>query len=113
MKAKSFQQYLEKRLDKEEIAEIEKLAELEMEFLKSLQEDVSKAVAKYMTEEQIGFNELVRRLNISPTQASKIQSGEANLTLATIAHVFALLRMRPHLGFNKNMKAKKREHTEE
>ncbi len=33
MKAKSFQQYLEKRLDQSEIAEIEKLAELEMEFL--------------------------------------------------------------------------------
>ena len=48
MKAKSFQHYLEKRLDKTEIAEIEKLAELEMDFLKSLQEDVSKAVAKYI-----------------------------------------------------------------
>ena len=97
MKAKSFQQYLEKRLDQSEIAEIEKLAKLEMEFLRSLQEDVSKAVAKYMIDEQIGFNELVRRLNISPTQASNIQSGKANLTLATIAHIFALLKMKPHL----------------
>lgn len=109
MKAKSFQQYLEKRLDKAEIAEIEKLAELEMEFLKSLQEDISKAVAKYMAEEQIGFNELVRRLNISPTQASKIQSGGANLTLATIAHIFALLKMRPHLVINDKKQGKKRE----
>ena len=67
-----------------------------MKILKSLQ-DVSTALAKYMNDEQIGFNEVVRRLNISPTQASKIQSGEANLTLATIAHVFALLKMRPHL----------------
>src|SRR5580704_9118964 len=109
MKAKSFQQYLEKRLDKTEIAEIEKLAKLEMEFLQSLQEDISKAVVKYMADEQIGFNELVRRLNISPTQASKIQSGEANLTLATIAHIFALLKLRPHLVINKNMKVRKRE----
>ncbi len=31
--------------------------------------------SKYMTEEQIGFNELVRRLNVSPTRDSKIQSG--------------------------------------
>lgn len=97
MKAKSFQKYLEKRLDKKEISEIEQQAKLEMEFLKSMQEDISKAVARYMTAEKIGFNELVRRLNISPTQASKIQSGGANLTLATIAHVFALLKMRPHL----------------
>lgn len=108
MKAKSFQQYLEKRLDKAEIAEIEKLAELETEFLKSLQEDISKAVAKYMTEEQIGFNELVRRLNISPTQVSKIQSGGANLTLGTIAHIFALLKMRPHLVINDKTHGKKR-----
>lgn len=100
MKTKSFQRYLEKRLDKSEIAEIEKVAKLEMEFLKSLQEDVSKAVANYMAEEQIGFNELVRRLDISPTQASNIQSGRANLTLATIAHVFALLKMKPHLVIN-------------
>jgi hypothetical protein len=97
MKAKSFQQYLEKRLDKTAIAEIEKQAKLEAHYLKSLQQDVSKAVAKYMSDEQIGFNELVRRLNITPTQASNIQSGKANLTLATIAHVFALLKMRPHL----------------
>jgi transcriptional regulator with XRE-family HTH domain len=100
MKAKNFQQYLEKRLDKAEIAEIEKLAELEMEYLQSLQEDVSNAVANYMAEEKIGFNELVRRLNISPAQASNIQSGRANLTLATIAHIFALLKMRPHLVVN-------------
>lgn len=97
MKTKSFQQYLEKRLDSTEIAEIEKLARLELEFLQSLQTDVSKAVAQYIHDEKIGFNELVRRLNISPTQASNIQNGKANLTLATIAHIFALLKLRPHL----------------
>jgi len=104
MKAKSFQEYLEKRLNKSEIVEIEKLAQLEMKYLQSLQKDISKAVVRYMAAEQIGFNELVRRLNISPTQASKIQSGSANLTLATIAHIFALLKMRPHLVIkNKDM----------
>lgn len=101
MKAKSFQQYLEKRLNKAEINEIEKMAQLEAEYLRALQEDVSKAVAKYMAQESIGFNELVRRLDVSPTQVSKIQSGEANLTLATIAHIFALLKMRPHLVIHK------------
>jgi hypothetical protein len=79
MKTKNFQQYLEKRLDKTEINEIEKLAQLEMEYLRSLQEDVSQAVAKYMTDEHIGFNELVRRLNISPTQVSKISRGVGGL----------------------------------
>lgn len=102
MKTKSFQNYLEKRLDRSEIAEIEKLAELETQYLRSLQEDVSNAVANYMAEEKIGFNELVRRLNISPTQASNIQNGRANLTLATIAHIFALLKMEPHLIIQSN-----------
>lgn len=107
MKTKNFQQYLNKRLDKAEIAEIETLAVLEMEFLKSLQKDVSEAVATYMKEEQIGFNELVRRLDVSPTQVSKIQSGNANLTLATIAHLFALLKLKPQLVIkNKSMSKK-------
>lgn len=97
MKTKSFHQYLEKRLDQSEIAEIEKLASLEMDFLKSLQKNVAHAVEKYMAKEDIGFNELVRRLNISPTQASNIQKGKANLTLATIAHICALLKMKPQL----------------
>lgn len=104
MKTKSFQKYLEKRLDKNEIYEIEKIASLEADYLSSLQEDISKAVVKYMADEKIGFNELVRRLDVSPTQASKIQSGEANLTLATIAHVFALLKMQPHIVVNSTSK---------
>lgn len=109
MKAKSFQQYLEKRINKNEIDEIEKQAQLEVEFLSALQNDISKAVAGYMADEGIGFNELVRRLQISPAQASKIQSGKANLTLATIAHIFALLKMRPHLIINKKLRFRKRD----
>jgi len=105
MKAKSFKAYLEKRLDKNEIKELEILVELEAKFLKSLQDDISKAIAQYMAHEEIGFNELVRRLNISPTQASKIQSGGANLTLASIAHIFALLKMKPHLVINNQKQA--------
>ena len=40
MKAKSFTNYLERRLDKEEIVEIEKQAQIEIEALESLQKDV-------------------------------------------------------------------------
>ena len=100
MKTKSFHDYLKSRLNKTELAEIEQQAKFEVELLKSLQKDIATLVAKYMASQQIGFNELVRRLNISPTQASKIQRGEANLTLATIAHIFALLKMRPHFVVN-------------
>ena len=99
MATKNFKNYLEKRLSKAEIKEIEEQAELEFESLKILQHDVTHAIAEYMVDEQIGFNELVRRLGISPTQMAKIQKGEANLTLATLAHIGALLKKRPHLVF--------------
>jgi transcriptional regulator with XRE-family HTH domain len=97
MKTKNFQAYLKKRLDKKEIAEIEERANLEKQALQRLQDDISKAVSNYMAKENIGFNELVRRLDISPSQVSKIQKGEANLTIASLAHIFALLKKQPHL----------------
>jgi transcriptional regulator with XRE-family HTH domain len=99
MKTKSFQEYLEKRLSKAEIAEIELQAKFEKEALVALQKDITQAIDSYMKKENIGFNELVRRLDISPTQLAKIQRGEANITLATIAHIFALFKKRPHLVF--------------
>jgi plasmid maintenance system antidote protein VapI len=63
--------------------------------LKMLQEDISKAVIHYMSENGVGFNELVRKLGKSPTQVSKIIKGEANLTLATVAQI--LMGHKPHL----------------
>lgn len=98
MKTKNFQTYLEKRLNKQEVAEIEEIALLEKKALLGLQEDVSRSIAEYMAAEQIGFNELVRRLDSSPAQVSKIQKGEANLTIASLAHIFALLKKQPHLA---------------
>ena len=44
MKVKSFREHLLKRLDKTEIAEIEKAAKMEYETLKTLQQDVAKTV---------------------------------------------------------------------
>ena len=85
MKTKKFNDYLKKRLDKKEI--------------KHLQNDISLAFTEYMAEEKIGFNEIVRRLQISPTQATKIKKGQANLTLATLAHIAALFRKKPHIIF--------------
>jgi len=52
-----------------------------------------------MADEEIAFNEIVRRLQISPTQANKILKGEANLTLNSIAHVAALLNKQPKIVF--------------
>jgi ribosome-binding protein aMBF1 (putative translation factor) len=97
MKTKNFQTYLKKRLSSSEIVEIQKQAEFEADVLRTLQEDVSEVITDYMSQEKIGFNELARRLDASPTQISKIRKGKANLTLASLAHIFALLRRKPRL----------------
>jgi transcriptional regulator with XRE-family HTH domain len=100
MKPKSFKDYLAKRLDQSEIVELEKQADIELEAIKLLQDDISSAIANYMAQEKIGFNELVRRLGVSSAQAAKIQKGEANLTLASLAHIAALFKRKPHIVFD-------------
>ncbi len=95
MKTKSFQKYLETRLNKEEIAEIRHQAQLEVKILRSLQQMITDSMNEYMDNENIGFNELVRRLDSSPTHIAKIQRGEANLTLSSLAHILALMGKEP------------------
>ena len=46
MKIKKFRDYIAKRLDKNELLELEEQAEIELEAMKKLQEDVSCAVAE-------------------------------------------------------------------
>lgn len=99
MKTKSFQVYLEKRLNKKEISEIKAQAIFEKRVFESLQADIANAVSNYMKEKNIGFNEVVRKLDISPVQLSKIQKRQANLTIASLAHIFALLKKQPHLTY--------------
>ncbi len=95
MKTKSFKKYLEKRLNQEEIAEIEEQVQLEITILKSIQNAISSAMNDYMKKNKIGFNELVRRLDSSPAHVAKIQRGEANLTVSSLAHLLALLGKEP------------------
>ena len=99
MERKSFQKYLEKRLTKSEIISIERQAELEKRAMQNLQRDIANLMSNYMKKEKIGFNELVRRLDVSPSHVAKIQKGEANLTLSSLARISALLDLSPHLTF--------------
>lgn len=101
MKTKSFKKYLEKRLNKKEIAEINKYAENEVRIFKYFQEKLAAMVDEYMNQNKIGFNELVRRLDASPSQVAKIQKGEANLTLSSLAHLLALMDKEPNEIFKK------------
>jgi hypothetical protein len=97
MKTKSLKEYLEKRLNKQEIEEVEKAAKIEYGALKMLQEDVSREVIRFMAKKKIGFNDLVVLTGKSPAQISKILKGEANLTLATVAQIFAIMGRKVHL----------------
>lgn len=101
MKLKNFRDLIEKRFTKDEIAIIEKQAKLEVKALRSLQESVKQVIDEYMEKNDVGFNEVVRRLNSNATQVSKIQRGQANLTLASLAHISALLGQEPVLTFKK------------
>jgi antitoxin component HigA of HigAB toxin-antitoxin module len=97
MKTKSFKQYLEKRLNKSEINEIEKAAKVEFEILSTLQQEVANDVIRYMDKKKMGFNDLVRQLGKSPTQVSHIIKGDANLTMTTIAQLYALMGKKVHI----------------
>ena len=98
---KSFQVLMEKRLTKKEIQMIQEQAALEFKALKSLQDDIANKMANLMEQKGIGFNDLVERLDVSPAHIAKIQKGTANLTLASIARLFAALGEEPHLVLSK------------
>ncbi|MCF6777866.1 hypothetical protein L3V83_15080 [Thiotrichales bacterium 19X7-9] len=97
MKVKSFKEHLESRLNKQDIAEIESAAEMELAAIKALREDISKALIQYMSKNDVGFNDIVRKLGKSPSQVSKIIKGEANLTITSIAQIFAIIGKMPHI----------------
>lgn len=95
MKTKSFYDLIKTKLSKEQLDEIEKQAQLEVDILRSIQKVLTDTMAEYMKKNKVGFNEVVRRLSTSPSQAAKIQRGEANLTLASFAHFLALMGKEP------------------
>lgn len=101
MRTRSFQEYLEKRLSKEEIAEIKEQARLEVKILRAIQTAVADTLEDYMKKNKVGFNELVRRLDSSPAHVAKMQRGEANLTVSSLAHVLALLGKEPQDFFKR------------
>ena len=83
--------YFEKRLGTETYLQLKKEAHREAEILLAMHELVTSSVNEYMQEQQVGFNELARRLKLSPTYVSKMRKGQANLTFGTFAHVMGIL----------------------
>lgn len=101
IKLGNFQDLLDKKFTKEQLAEIDREVELEYQALRALQQNIKDALADYMEQHNIGFNEVVRRLNTSPKQISQIQKGNANLTFVSLAHISAKLGQEPMIMFKK------------
>jgi transcriptional regulator with XRE-family HTH domain len=83
----------------EEIKKISAQAEARSLRRRALAEDVSKEIAAYMAREGIGYNELTRRLNVSPATTSKLLKGSGNITLETISQIAELLGKTPRISF--------------
>ena len=87
----NFDELAIKLVGKEEVAKIKKEAYREVDILIAMNKLVTSSVDEYMQEQQVGFNELVRRLKLSPTYVSKMRKGQANLTFGTFAQVMGIL----------------------
>lgn len=89
---------------KDQIKDIHRRASRRSRIRRTMSESISKTVAAYMAKEKIGFNELTRRLDMSPATASKILRGDANLTLETIAIIAQVIGAEPSLSFENSRK---------
>jgi hypothetical protein len=98
-KFENYEDFRKEMFTPDEIKELDAAARIEIEAIKSLQESITTAVAAYMSKEEIGFNELTRRLEVSSRITSKLVKGNANLSMGTIAHLSALLGKKPKIVF--------------
>lgn len=98
-KARTFADILNKRLDKEELKELEEAAKLEVEFLETLQQEVSELIKNYMEKTGLGSSQMAKNLGCSPNQALRVINGRHGITMATVAHVCAAIGIKPHLVF--------------
>ena len=91
---------IEKELfTEEQIKRIHKNAAKRSTQRKKMSETISVAVVEYMAKEHIGFNELTRRLQMSPSTCSKIIRGDSNITLDTLATVSEMMGKTPIISF--------------
>ena len=93
--SESFHAHAQELLGKKEASLLKKEAQLEAKILQNIQNIIQSSVENYMVEQNIGFNELSRRLHASPTYISKMRKGQANLTIATFARFMACLGHNP------------------
>lgn len=85
--------------NKEDVQWLRAAAQERSRTRRALADQLSQAIARYMSTEGIGFNEFQRRLGVSTATASKLIKGDGNVTLETIALVAELIGATPELRF--------------
>jgi hypothetical protein len=94
-----YQSIRNSRLTKEEQKTQDEEARAEILALKEMQECISKELAAYMAKHGIGIVKLTDLLQTSTRQTNRIMTGEANVTLATIANIAQLMGKKPRIVF--------------
>jgi DNA-binding phage protein len=86
-------------LSAEDIAEAEREADDELAVMRQLQEALKEATIEYLTKNKMGVPDFTEKLQTSTRQTYRILNGEANVTLATLAHLSHVIGKRLKLVF--------------
>ena len=97
---KNWREVRKSHFNQDELEQIDLEVSREAQLLKHLQDIVSHQVAEFMVKENIGFNELLTRMNSNPRQVSKIVKGDCNLTMASIAALATVMGKSVELVFS-------------
>lgn len=89
MKTRSFSTYCKSRIGEDNYNKLK--------IFTHLKYDVAKEVSQFMKDNHIGFNEMVRLTGISQSHLNKILNAESNLTLKSIAKIYAVMKKSPHI----------------
>lgn len=65
-----------------------KTSKIRKKIFDAWQKEINEMLTNYMKQNNVDFTDLVKILNISPTQIAKIQKGQANVTITSMGHVF-------------------------
>ena len=100
-KQKTFEDYLNERLEVTETQRLQKAAELEKAYFKNLKKELNTAVRKCMEENDIGMSKLAHLLCSSDARTLRVIAGEHGFTMATVVRIGAALGTKPHIVFEK------------
>ena len=91
IKLGNFQDLLATQFTKEELAEISREAKIEAAALRAMQQNVNNLFESYMQEHNLSLEALAAKLHVTPKRISKIQKGQTNISLGSLALLFTEL----------------------